>query len=166
MRPYPPRWRRKVASRRFDEIAEHLLFYKNFYLIDEQAEIVAASDFQEGKKLPDTYRAHIEAAKQAIVSPQDTYEASFREGEEFVYLIFSRIFIKDAVSHDTYATDNFIIASVNIPALIEAFSILTRHGLHLRLILAGDCDPQNPGSLAPEQLREWASAYGISSVAG
>lgn len=33
-------------------------------------------------------------------------------------------------------------------------------GLHL--LLAGDCDPENPGSLAPEQLREFASAFGIT----
>ena len=31
----------------------------------------------------------------------------------------------------------------------------------MRLVLAGDCDPENPGSLAPEQLREFASAFGI-----
>jgi glycosyltransferase involved in cell wall biosynthesis len=31
----------------------------------------------------------------------------------------------------------------------------------LRLLLAGDCDQENPGSLAPEQLREFASAFGI-----
>ncbi len=36
-----------------------------------------------------------------------------------------------------------------------------RKGLTMRLLLAGDCDKENPGSLAPEQLREFASAFGI-----
>jgi glycosyltransferase involved in cell wall biosynthesis len=31
----------------------------------------------------------------------------------------------------------------------------------LQLLLAGDCDKENPGSLAPEQLREFASLFGI-----
>ena len=31
----------------------------------------------------------------------------------------------------------------------------------LQLLLAGDSDKENPGSLAPEQLREFASAFGI-----
>ena len=37
-----------------------------------------------------------------------------------------------------------------------------KDGTKFRLLLAGDCDPENPGSLAPEQLREFASAYGIT----
>jgi glycosyltransferase involved in cell wall biosynthesis len=31
----------------------------------------------------------------------------------------------------------------------------------MQLLLAGDTDKENPGSLAPEQLREFASAFGI-----
>lgn len=63
-----------------------------------------------------------------------------------------------------------------VMTLIEAFrrakEILTKEalaedadagdGTKFRLLLAGDCDPENPGSLAPEQLREFASAYGIT----
>ncbi|MEM7191364.1 MAG: glycosyltransferase family 4 protein [Pseudomonadota bacterium] len=47
--------------------------------------------------------------------------------------------------------------------LIDAFRKAAERsgGPDLRLVLAGDCDPENPGSLAPEQLLEFASAYGI-----
>lgn len=50
--------------------------------------------------------------------------------------------------------------------LVEAFRRATSDAAsgeppELHLLLAGDCDPENPGSLAPEQLREFASAYGI-----
>lgn len=50
--------------------------------------------------------------------------------------------------------------------LIEAYRRATDSGEdegapEFHLLLAGDCDPENPGSLAPEQLREFASAYGI-----
>jgi len=48
-----------------------------------------------------------------------------------------------------------------VMTLIEAFRRVTDKGVTLRLLLAGDCDPENPGSLAPEQLREFASLYGI-----
>jgi len=48
-----------------------------------------------------------------------------------------------------------------VMTLIEAFRRATDRGVKLRLLLAGDCDKENPGSLAPEQLREFASAYGI-----
>ena len=51
--------------------------------------------------------------------------------------------------------------------LIDAFRQATDgmssgETLSLHLLLAGDCDPENPGSLAPEQLQELASAYGIT----
>lgn len=48
-----------------------------------------------------------------------------------------------------------------VMTLVEAYKLLTERGVKLRLILAGDCDKENHGSLAPEQLREFASAYGI-----
>src|SRR5680860_574227 len=48
-----------------------------------------------------------------------------------------------------------------VMTLIEAFRRVTDKGVTLPLVLAGDCDPENPGSLAPEQLREFASLYGI-----
>ena len=48
-----------------------------------------------------------------------------------------------------------------VMTLIEAYRRATQGGSKLRLLLAGDCDPENPGSLAPEQLREFASLYGI-----
>jgi glycosyltransferase involved in cell wall biosynthesis len=51
--------------------------------------------------------------------------------------------------------------------LIDAFRQATDGAssgekLRLHLLLAGDCDPENPGSLAPEQLQELASAFGIT----
>ena len=54
-----------------------------------------------------------------------------------------------------------MLADKGVPVLIEAFSRLAARGVTLRLLLAGDCDKENPGSLAPEQLREFASAFGI-----
>lgn len=54
-----------------------------------------------------------------------------------------------------------------VQTLVEAFRRATDGRAdgkepELQLVLAGDCDPENPGSLAPEQLREFASAYGIT----
>jgi glycosyltransferase involved in cell wall biosynthesis len=54
-----------------------------------------------------------------------------------------------------------MLADKGVIALIEAFSLLSKNGTKLKLLLAGDCDRENPGSLAPEQLREFASLYGI-----
>jgi len=54
-----------------------------------------------------------------------------------------------------------MLADKGVPTLIEAFSRLTKQGIPLRLLLAGDCDKENPGSLTPEQLRDFASAFGI-----
>jgi glycosyltransferase involved in cell wall biosynthesis len=54
-----------------------------------------------------------------------------------------------------------MLADKGVLTLIEAFSSLGKRGVALRLLLAGDCDKENPGSLAPEQLREFASLYGI-----
>lgn len=54
-----------------------------------------------------------------------------------------------------------MLADKGVPTLIEAFSSLGKRGVLLKLLLAGDCDKENPGSLAPEQLREFASLYGI-----
>ena len=54
-----------------------------------------------------------------------------------------------------------MLADKGVPTLINAFSALTKRGVPLKLLLAGDCDQENPGSLAPQQLREFASAFGI-----
>lgn len=54
-----------------------------------------------------------------------------------------------------------MLADKGVVTLIEAFSLLAKRGVPLQLLLAGDCDKENPGSLAPEQLREFASLYGI-----
>jgi glycosyltransferase involved in cell wall biosynthesis len=54
-----------------------------------------------------------------------------------------------------------MLADKGVVTLIDAFSALTKRGVPLKLLLAGDCDKENPGSLAPEQLREFASAFGI-----
>jgi glycosyltransferase involved in cell wall biosynthesis len=54
-----------------------------------------------------------------------------------------------------------MLADKGVLTLIEAFSLLGERGVALKLLLAGDCDKENPGSLAPEQLREFASLYGI-----
>jgi glycosyltransferase involved in cell wall biosynthesis len=55
-----------------------------------------------------------------------------------------------------------MLADKGVVTLIEAFSLLGERGTSLQLLLAGDCDRENPGSLAPEQLREFASLYGIT----
>jgi glycosyltransferase involved in cell wall biosynthesis len=54
-----------------------------------------------------------------------------------------------------------MLADKGVPVVIDAFARLAAKGLTMRLLLAGDCDKENPGSLAPEQLREFASAFGI-----
>ena len=54
-----------------------------------------------------------------------------------------------------------MLADKGVPTLINAFKLLIDRGVTMRLLLAGDCDKENPGSLAPEQLREFASAFGI-----
>ena len=54
-----------------------------------------------------------------------------------------------------------MLADKGVVTLIEAFSLLGKREATLKLLLAGDCDRENPGSLAPEQLREFASLYGI-----
>jgi glycosyltransferase involved in cell wall biosynthesis len=54
-----------------------------------------------------------------------------------------------------------MLADKGVLTLIEAFALLGERGTSLQLLLAGDCDRENPGSLAPEQLREFASLYGI-----
>jgi glycosyltransferase involved in cell wall biosynthesis len=55
-----------------------------------------------------------------------------------------------------------MLADKGVLTLIEAFSRVTKRGIKLQLLLAGDTDKENPGSLAPEQLREFASLYGIT----
>ena len=54
-----------------------------------------------------------------------------------------------------------MLADKGVMTLIQAYSLATTRGIKLQLLLAGDCDRENPGSLAPEQLREFASAFGI-----
>jgi glycosyltransferase involved in cell wall biosynthesis len=54
-----------------------------------------------------------------------------------------------------------MLADKGVITLIEAFALLAKRDVPLQLLLAGDCDRENPGSLAPEQLREFASLYGI-----
>ena len=54
-----------------------------------------------------------------------------------------------------------MLADKGVVTLIEAFGLLGKRGIPLQLLLAGDCDKENPGSLAPEQLREFAGLYGI-----
>ncbi len=54
-----------------------------------------------------------------------------------------------------------MLADKGVITLIQAFSRLAERGVELQLLLAGDTDRENPGSLAPEQLSEFASLYGI-----
>jgi glycosyltransferase involved in cell wall biosynthesis len=54
-----------------------------------------------------------------------------------------------------------MLADKGVVTLIQAYSLLATRGVQLQLLLAGDTDRENPGSLAPEQLREFASLYGI-----
>jgi glycosyltransferase involved in cell wall biosynthesis len=54
-----------------------------------------------------------------------------------------------------------MLADKGVLTLIQAYSLATSRGVPLQLLLAGDTDKENPGSLAPEQLREFASAFGI-----
>jgi glycosyltransferase involved in cell wall biosynthesis len=55
-----------------------------------------------------------------------------------------------------------MLADKGVFTLIDAMSRLQAKGTKLQLQLAGDCDKENPGSLAPEQLREFANTIGIN----
>ena len=55
-----------------------------------------------------------------------------------------------------------MLADKGVFTLIDAMSRLQAKGTKLQLLLAGDCDKENPGSLAPEQLREFANTIGIN----
>jgi glycosyltransferase involved in cell wall biosynthesis len=55
-----------------------------------------------------------------------------------------------------------MLADKGVVTLIEAFALLAKRDVKLQLLLAGDTDKENPGSLAPDQLREFASLYGIN----
>ncbi|MGH6864741.1 MAG: glycosyltransferase family 4 protein [Methyloceanibacter sp.] len=54
-----------------------------------------------------------------------------------------------------------MLADKGVMTLIDAFRLFGDRDAPLRLLLAGDCDRENPGSLAPEQLHEFASAFGV-----
>ena len=55
-----------------------------------------------------------------------------------------------------------MLAIKGVAELIQAFALLGQRGVSVQMLLAGDCDRENPGSLAPEQLCEFASLYGIN----
>jgi glycosyltransferase involved in cell wall biosynthesis len=55
-----------------------------------------------------------------------------------------------------------MLADKGVFTLIDAMSRLQAKGTKLQLLLAGDCDKENPGSLAPEQLQEFANTIGIN----
>jgi glycosyltransferase involved in cell wall biosynthesis len=69
--------------------------------------------------------------------------------------------LPEPTSPPTAAYVGRMLADKGVLTLVEAFSSLEKRGVALKLLLAGDCDKENPGSLAPEQLREFASLYGI-----
>ena len=46
-----------------------------------------------------------------------------------------------------------MLADKGVLTLIQGYSLATSRGVKLQLLLAGDTDRENPGSLAPEQLR-------------
>lgn len=54
-----------------------------------------------------------------------------------------------------------MLAIKGVPTLIDAYASLAGTDDQFKLLLAGRCDPENPGSLAPQQLAEFASAFGI-----
>jgi glycosyltransferase involved in cell wall biosynthesis len=55
-----------------------------------------------------------------------------------------------------------MLADKGVFTLIDAMARLQAKGTKLHLLLAGDTDKENPGSLAPEQLREFANTIGIT----
>ncbi|MFN3656963.1 MAG: glycosyltransferase family 4 protein [Pseudolabrys sp.] len=48
-----------------------------------------------------------------------------------------------------------------VRSLVEAQAILTRRGVPVRLLIAGDPDPANPVSIPPQEIAGWASRPGI-----
>lgn len=54
-----------------------------------------------------------------------------------------------------------MLADKGVPALIEAVERLAERGAAVRLLLAGDCDAENPTSLTPEALQHLAGTLDI-----
>ncbi|GFO81710.1 MAG: glycosyl transferase family 1 [Methyloceanibacter sp.] len=54
-----------------------------------------------------------------------------------------------------------MLVDKGVQNLLEAFAALKDSRIPLRLILAGDCDPENPRSLSPDQLRSETDVVGI-----
>lgn len=57
-----------------------------------------------------------------------------------------------------------MLAVKGVEELVEAFSLVRAQGVPLELLLAGDCDTENPGSLEPEQLKAFAAIDGITCL--
>ncbi len=47
-------------------------------------------------------------------------------------------------------------------ALRQAHGLLRSRGKDIALLLAGDCDPENPGSLSEETMRQWSAEPGVT----
>ncbi|ODS00142.1 hypothetical protein AUC68_03255 [Methyloceanibacter methanicus] len=57
-----------------------------------------------------------------------------------------------------------MLAVKGVEELVRAFSLVRAQGVPLRLLLAGDCDTENSGSLKPEQLKAFAAIDGIACL--
>jgi glycosyltransferase involved in cell wall biosynthesis len=45
--------------------------------------------------------------------------------------------------------------------LVEAHSLMMRHGEEVRLLIAGDCDPANPASIPADEVEDWKAHKGV-----
>ena len=51
-----------------------------------------------------------------------------------------------------------------VNALVEAHDLLERRGRPVRLLLAGEPDPSNPASIAPEEIARWSGKADIKAL--
>lgn len=54
-----------------------------------------------------------------------------------------------------------MLADKGVPVLVEAQRRLHANGIELRLLLAGDTDPENPSAIPRETLKGWARRPGV-----
>jgi glycosyltransferase involved in cell wall biosynthesis len=54
-----------------------------------------------------------------------------------------------------------LLEDKGLTALMAAHALLAQAGHPIRLLLAGDVDPANPASIAPDKLTEWRARPGI-----
>jgi len=64
-------------------------------------------------------------------------------------------FLPEPVSVPRVLIATRMLKDKGVVEAVEAARLLRQRGVHFELLLAGDTDPENPASIAPQQLRTW-----------